>query len=133
MFVIVDTTRTVHFGEPTDFQKEAFTRVLKGFISMGSATFPVKAPVSFLFQNVFKNYYKYFPTAINACLEFVRVPLALFFTYFTCYHFLIQIFFEFGYLYSPIRIRNKNRSFSVLIRSLVISLSIIKNINEITL
>ena len=25
-----DVTRTMHFGEPTDFEKEAFTRVLKG-------------------------------------------------------------------------------------------------------
>lgn len=44
-----DTTRTVHFGTPTDFEMEAFTRVLKGFISMGTATFPPKAPV----RNVF--------------------------------------------------------------------------------
>ncbi|KAJ6605041.1 Xaa-Pro aminopeptidase ApepP [Pseudolycoriella hygida] len=42
-----DTTRTVHFGTPTDSEKEAFTRVLKGFISMGTATFPTKAPFSF--------------------------------------------------------------------------------------
>ncbi|XP_037029455.1 xaa-Pro aminopeptidase ApepP-like [Bradysia coprophila] len=42
-----DTTRTVHFGVPSDFEKEAFTRVLKGFISMGSAKFPNRAPFSF--------------------------------------------------------------------------------------
>lgn len=46
----VDTTRTVHFGTPTDFEMEAFTRVLKGFIAMGTATFPKKAPVSLLLK-----------------------------------------------------------------------------------
>lgn len=47
MTITVDTTRTVHFGTPTDFEMEAFTRVLKGFISLGTATFPNKAPVSY--------------------------------------------------------------------------------------
>lgn len=28
-----DTTRTVHFGRPTDEQCEAFTRVLQGHVS----------------------------------------------------------------------------------------------------
>ena len=37
-----DVTRTWHFGEPTQFQKEAFTRVLKGQINMGTAVFPTK-------------------------------------------------------------------------------------------
>ncbi|KAH8333677.1 hypothetical protein KR059_002320, partial [Drosophila kikkawai] len=35
-----DVTRTLHFGEPTDFEKEAYTRVLKGQLSLGSAVFP---------------------------------------------------------------------------------------------
>ena len=35
-----DTTRTVHFGTPTAFEKEAFTRVLKGVIALDSAKFP---------------------------------------------------------------------------------------------
>jgi Xaa-Pro aminopeptidase len=35
-----DTTRTVHFGTPTPFEKEAFTRVLKGVINLDSAIFP---------------------------------------------------------------------------------------------
>ncbi|KAH8380909.1 hypothetical protein KR200_004105, partial [Drosophila serrata] len=35
-----DVTRTFHFGEPTDFEKEAYTRVLKGQLSLGSAVFP---------------------------------------------------------------------------------------------
>uniref|UniRef100_A0A182SYS8 Peptidase M24 domain-containing protein n=1 Tax=Anopheles maculatus TaxID=74869 RepID=A0A182SYS8_9DIPT len=38
-----DVTRSVHLGEPTDFQRECFTRVLKGFLSLGSAVFPVRA------------------------------------------------------------------------------------------
>lgn len=37
-----DVTRTWHFGEPTAFQKECFTRVLKGQINMGTAVFPTK-------------------------------------------------------------------------------------------
>ncbi|KAG8683987.1 hypothetical protein FRC08_013963, partial [Ceratobasidium sp. 394] len=35
-----DTTRTVHFGHPSDEQCEAFTRVLKGHIAIDSAIFP---------------------------------------------------------------------------------------------
>ncbi|KZT65340.1 Creatinase/aminopeptidase [Daedalea quercina L-15889] len=35
-----DTTRTVHFGRPTDTQCEAFTRVLQGHIAIDSAIFP---------------------------------------------------------------------------------------------
>eukprot|EP00922_Rhytidocystis_sp_ex-Travisia-forbesii_P048781 GHVS01072652.1.p1 GENE.GHVS01072652.1~~GHVS01072652.1.p1 ORF type:complete len:616 (+),score=80.93 GHVS01072652.1:74-1921(+) len=35
-----DTTRTVHFGVPTAFEKDCWTRVLKGFIAMSSAIFP---------------------------------------------------------------------------------------------
>lgn len=42
-----DVTRTIHLGEPTDFEKEAFTRVLKGFLSLGHSVFPVKAPGSY--------------------------------------------------------------------------------------
>lgn len=37
-----DVTRSWHFGTPTDFEKEAFTRVLKGQILMGSSVFPSK-------------------------------------------------------------------------------------------
>lgn len=35
-------TRTIHFGTPTDFQKEAYTRVLKGQLSLASTIFPLK-------------------------------------------------------------------------------------------
>ncbi|CAF3907632.1 unnamed protein product, partial [Rotaria sp. Silwood1] len=35
-----DVTRTVHFGQPNNFEKECFTRVLKGFISLASCLFP---------------------------------------------------------------------------------------------
>jgi len=35
-----DTTRTLHFGQPTDYEKECFTRVLKGHIALASVTFP---------------------------------------------------------------------------------------------
>ncbi|KAL4955148.1 hypothetical protein BDW69DRAFT_193437 [Aspergillus filifer] len=35
-----DVTRTYHFGQPTDFEKKAFTLVLKGMIGLDSAVFP---------------------------------------------------------------------------------------------
>ncbi|XP_065071332.1 xaa-Pro aminopeptidase 1-like isoform X2 [Rhopilema esculentum] len=35
-----DVTRTVHFGTPSQYEKECFTRVLKGNIQMASAKFP---------------------------------------------------------------------------------------------
>ncbi|XP_068155286.1 xaa-Pro aminopeptidase ApepP [Drosophila tropicalis] len=37
-----DVTRTLHFGEPTQFQKEAYTRVLKGQLTLGATIFPAK-------------------------------------------------------------------------------------------
>jgi Xaa-Pro aminopeptidase len=37
-----DVTRTLHFGTPSDFEKECFTRVLKGSIGLVTATFPNK-------------------------------------------------------------------------------------------
>ncbi|KAK0384781.1 hypothetical protein NLU13_7259 [Sarocladium strictum] len=35
-----DTTRTLHFGEPTDMEREAYTLVLKGHIALDRAIFP---------------------------------------------------------------------------------------------
>ncbi|XP_055371721.1 xaa-Pro aminopeptidase ApepP-like [Condylostylus longicornis] len=35
-----DVTRTMHFGTPTDFEMECFTRVLKGFIALATSVFP---------------------------------------------------------------------------------------------
>lgn len=35
-----DVTRTMHFGEPTSWQKECFTRVLQGHIAIDRAIFP---------------------------------------------------------------------------------------------
>ena len=35
-----DTTRTLHFGKPTDAEKEAYTLVLKGNIALDMAIFP---------------------------------------------------------------------------------------------
>lgn len=35
-----DVTRTMHFGVPTDFERECFTRVLKGQINLCTAIFP---------------------------------------------------------------------------------------------
>lgn len=43
-----DVTRTVHFGTPSDNEREAFTRVLKGFIAVNSAVFPSGAPVKII-------------------------------------------------------------------------------------
>lgn len=39
-----DVTRTVHFGEPTDHQKECYTRVLKGHIALATLVFPEGIP-----------------------------------------------------------------------------------------
>lgn len=41
-----DTTRTIHLGNPTEFERETFTRVLKGFISIHTAVFPPGTSVS---------------------------------------------------------------------------------------
>lgn len=35
-----DTTRTLHFGQPTDLEREAYTLVLKGHIALDLAIFP---------------------------------------------------------------------------------------------
>lgn len=35
-----DTTRTLHFGEPTDMERKAYTLVLKGVIAIDRAIFP---------------------------------------------------------------------------------------------
>ena len=37
-----DVTRTVHFGAPTEFQRQCFTRVLKGQINLATTLFPSK-------------------------------------------------------------------------------------------
>ena len=34
-----DVTRTFHYGDPTDFEKEVYTRVLMGSIDLARATF----------------------------------------------------------------------------------------------
>lgn len=37
-----DVTRTFHFGTPTDYEKECFTRVLKGQLKLARCIFPTK-------------------------------------------------------------------------------------------
>ncbi|PIN25663.1 Xaa-Pro aminopeptidase [Handroanthus impetiginosus] len=39
-----DITRTVHFGQPSSWQKECFTRVLQGHIALDQAIFPQNYP-----------------------------------------------------------------------------------------
>merc|ERR1719460_2714877 len=39
-----DVTRTMHLGQPTAWQRECFTRVLKGHIGLSSAVFPEGTP-----------------------------------------------------------------------------------------
>ena len=39
-----DVTRTMHMGEPTAWQRECFTRVLKGHIGLATAVFPEGTP-----------------------------------------------------------------------------------------
>ena len=43
-----DVTRTMHFGQPTAEEIRAFTHVLKGQISLGTAIFPRKVKGQFL-------------------------------------------------------------------------------------
>lgn len=43
-----DITRTFHFGEPTAFEKECFTRVLKGQLQVSAAIFPFKLKGNYL-------------------------------------------------------------------------------------
>ena len=40
-----DVTRTVHFGTPTTFERQCFTRVLKGQITLATCIFPQKIKV----------------------------------------------------------------------------------------
>ncbi len=35
-----DTTRTLHFGKPTEAERKAYTLVLKGVIGLDTAVFP---------------------------------------------------------------------------------------------
>lgn len=46
-----DVTRTVHFGRPSEAERDSFTRVLKGFISLAQSVFPTGANVSVHFLN----------------------------------------------------------------------------------
>ncbi|TKW31076.1 hypothetical protein SEVIR_2G081300v4 [Setaria viridis] len=39
-----DITRTLHFGEPSPWQKECFTRVLQGHIAIDQVVFPERTP-----------------------------------------------------------------------------------------
>ena len=39
-----DTTRTFHYGEPTQFEKEAYTRVLMGSLDLAQAVFKTGTP-----------------------------------------------------------------------------------------
>ncbi|KAJ8920725.1 hypothetical protein NQ315_004864 [Exocentrus adspersus] len=43
-----DVTRTLHFGTPTDFEKECYTRVLKGHIKIATSVFPRKIKGNYL-------------------------------------------------------------------------------------
>lgn len=50
-----DTTRTVHFGQPTSVQKKHYTLVLKGNIALGSLKFPEKT-TGLLIDSVARQY-----------------------------------------------------------------------------
>lgn len=43
-----DVTRTFHFGTPTSFQREAFTRVFKGQTAIATAVFPMMIKGNYL-------------------------------------------------------------------------------------
>ena len=40
-----DVTRTLHFGTPSLFERQCFTRVLQGQINLATAIFPAKIKV----------------------------------------------------------------------------------------
>ena len=50
-----DTTRTVHFGTPTDFEKQAYTLVLKGNMALDMAVFP-KGTTGFALDGLARQY-----------------------------------------------------------------------------
>lgn len=43
-----DVTRTLHFGEPTSFERECFTRVFKGQCRLSTMIFPLKTKGNYL-------------------------------------------------------------------------------------
>lgn len=43
-----DVTRTLHFGTPSDYEKECFTRVLKGQLHLATMVFPTKIKGNYL-------------------------------------------------------------------------------------
>lgn len=47
-----DVTRTLHFGTPSKYVQECFTRVLKGVISMATCIFPSKIKVWYPKANI---------------------------------------------------------------------------------
>ena len=42
-----DTTRTLHFGKPTEFEKQAYTRVLRGNLDLETVAFPRRINYSY--------------------------------------------------------------------------------------
>jgi len=47
-----DTTRTVHFGTPTDEQRQTFTNVLRSHIALASAAFPKNTTSMFMLDTI---------------------------------------------------------------------------------
>ena len=45
-----DVTRTLHFGKPNTFERQCFTRVLKGQINLATCLFPAKVKVELIFS-----------------------------------------------------------------------------------
>jgi len=43
-----DVTRTLHFGKPTSFERECFTRVFKGQCRLSTMIFPLKTKGNYL-------------------------------------------------------------------------------------
>lgn len=87
-----DTTRTLHFGEPTEFQKKAYALVLKGHISIDNAIFPKGttgyAIDSFARQHLWKEGLDYLHGTGHGVGSFlVRGFLFLFFFFFYFYYY----------------------------------------------
>jgi Xaa-Pro aminopeptidase len=43
-----DVTRTIHFGQPSEFEKECFTRVFKGQCNLAMSKFPAMIKGNYL-------------------------------------------------------------------------------------
>lgn len=61
-----DTTRTIHFGEPTEMERKAYTLVLKGNIALDTVIFP-KGTSGFALDTLARQFLWVIPTVLIDC------------------------------------------------------------------